>query len=296
VSVPRKCGYLAAVYTFFALNAFAQEASDSSSYGLTSDILYGVVDGQELKLDLYMPAGEIRPPLLVWVHGGAWERRSKETILTTEFVDSGYAMASIDFRLSGDAIFPAQVHDIKAAIRFLRRVAPVHGYDATRVGIFGSSSGGHLAALVGVTNGHEELEGNVGDDLDQSSDIQAIVSYYGAANLTTILKQSTAVGLAERAPALDLLLGGSPEARLRLATLASPVFHVDTNDPPLLMLHGDQDPQMPINQSHELHNAYEQHDLDVEFLVIHGGDHGGAPFLDSRRMALVKSFWDSQLR
>src|SRR6185369_16465310 len=150
--------------------------------------------------------------------------------------------------------------------------------------IAGSSAGGHLAALVGVTNGNRELEGTVGSDLQTSSDIQAIVDMYGASNLTTILAQSTPQGLSVRKPALDLLLGSQPEAVPELARLASPVFHVDRSDPPLLLLHGDQDPQMPINQAHELQGAYEKLGLDVAFDVVHGAAHGGNAFLEGEHL------------
>ena len=274
-----------------AMNAPAQQQFEK-----TANILYGTVNGHDLKLDLYLPMDITNPPLLIWVHGGAWRSGSKERVLTTAFVEQGYAMASVDFRLSGDAMFPAQIHDIKAAIRFLRGNAMSFGYDASRIGILGTSSGGHLVALVGTTNGHDNLEGTVGDYLDQSSDVQATVSYFGASNLTTILKQSTPHGLSVRVPALDLLLGGQPEEKESLARLASPVFHVDATDPPMLLLHGDQDPQMPINQSHELHNAYKERALQVQFEVVHGAAHGGEQFSDEQRTELVKAFLDKQLR
>ncbi len=299
MSIQKKANWSAGTLVFIATCSLAQQSldiSEPSSFTKSADILYGVVDGHELKLDLYMPKDAANPPLLIYVHGGAWRGGSKERVLTTAFVEDGYAMASVEFRLSGDAMFPAQIHDIKAAIRFLRGKAQSHGYDATRIGILGSSSGGHLVELVGVTNGHEELEGEVGAYLDQSSDVQAIVSYFGASNLTTILKQSTPHGLSVRVPALNLLLGGQPEDKVELAQLASPVFHVDATDPPLLMLHGDQDPQMPINQSHELHNAYKEYDLQVQFEVVHGAAHGGEQFRDEKRVALVETFLDNQLR
>jgi dipeptidyl aminopeptidase/acylaminoacyl peptidase len=135
-----------------------------------------------------------------------------------------------------------------------------------------------LAALVGVSNGHPSLEGAVGDHPNQSSDVQAIISYYGASNLTTILAQSTPFGLGVREPALTRLLGALPDDTKDLAELASPVFQVDRGDPPLLLLHGDQDPQMPINQAHELVGAYKQLGLDVTFDVVHGAAHGGRAF------------------
>ena len=263
----RKVGrWCAGALALISTCALAQQSLYSGGpFGLTktSDIVYGTAHERELKLDLYMPVDAANPPLLIWVHGGRWSRGSKESILTTAFVEDGYAMASVGFRLSGDAMFPAQIHDIKAAIRYLRGNAASLGYDAARIAILGSSSGAHLASLVGVTNGHEELEGEIGEYLDYSSDVQAIVSYYGASNLTTILNQSTPHGLSVRGPALELLLGGHPDQKITIARLASPVFHIDATDPPLLMLHGDQDPQMPINQSHELHGVYDEHGLNV---------------------------------
>ncbi len=284
---------------FFTLCASAQQPLDASkppNYIKTADILYAVIDGRQLGLDLYMPNDVDNPPLLVWVHGGRWLRRTKEDVFTTALVGEGFAIASIDFRLSVDAPFPAQIHDIKAAIRFLRANATTYGYDATRIGIHGRSSGGHLTALVGVTNGNKELEGSVGEHLDQSSDVQAVVSYFGASNLTSILDQSTPFGVTLRSAALALLLGGSLEQKMELAKLASPVFHVDATDPPLLLLHGDQDPQMPINQAHELHGVYKEHGLPVHFEVIHGAVHGSEEFFDQERNALVTAFLKEHLR
>ena len=260
-----------------------------------ADIEYARAGDQILKLDLYVPAAE-RAPLLVWLHGGRWEVGSKDRMPLTALVDRGYAVASLDFRPASTARFPGQVHDIKAALRFLRSQSARYGYDAARIGILGESSGGHLAALVGTTNGHPDLEGTLGEHLDTSSDVDAIVSYFGAADLMTILAQSTPYGVGVRTPALKTLLGSLPEENETLARLASPVFHVDASDPPLLLLHGDQDPQMPINQSHELEGAYERLGLDAKLIVVHGAGHGGAAFYDPERTALVVAFLDEHLR
>lgn len=276
--------------------AAAAAAADADDVAMTADVTYATVDAHELKLDLYLPEGANNPPLLVWVHGGGWRGGSKDNPRVLGFVNEGYALASIDYRLSSMAEFPAQIYDLKAAVRYLRAKAEQYGYDATRIAMMGSSAGAHLAALAGVTNGTREFEGTVGDYLDVSSDVQLIVSYYGASNLTTILDQSTPYGLGVRAPALELLLGGLPEDRPELARLASPVFFVDANDPPLFLLHGDQDPQMPINQSHELQGAYEEQDLEVHFVVVHGAVHGGEPFYDAARDALVLTFLDEHFR
>jgi acetyl esterase/lipase len=289
-----RSGLLAALLSLTASEASAQpratDVSDRPSIILTADIPYATVDGEELALDLYMPAGVDDAPLIVWVHGGAWRFGSRKSVNAIDLVDSGFAIASIGFRLSPVAPFPAQVHDIKGAIRFLRAHAHEYGYDADRIAVSGASSGAHLAALVGVTNGHPELEGTVGGNLDQSSNVQAIVSYFGASNFTTILDQSTPFGLNVRVPALELLLGGAVEDQEALARLASPVFHIDSSDPPMYLLHGDQDPQMPINQTHELHGAAKEHGLDVTFDVVHGAAHGGAAFFAADRTKAVADF------
>ena len=261
-----------------------------------SNIEYGRVDDHRLLLDLYLPPGHDDPPLVVWIHGGAWRAGSKSKMPLTDLLDAGFAIASIDYRLSPVAKFPAQIHDCKAAIRFLRGNAAKYGVHTERIAIAGSSAGGHLVALLGVSNGHRSLEGEVGDYDDESSDVQAIVDYYGPTNFLTILPQSTPHGLSVRVPALQLLLGNTPDKCPDLARLASPVFHVDANDPPLLILHGDQDPQVPINQSHELHARYKKQKLPVHFEVVHDGAHGGKLFFDARRNKLVRDFVTKHLR
>lgn len=253
------------------------------------DIVYATVDGKPLGLDIHLPAAVSQPRLIVWVHGGAWTTGNK-TAYPTFLVEHGFAVASLDFRSTNEAKFPANVHDIKASIRFLRAKAKEYGYRADRIAIVGASSGGHLAALVGVTGGNEELEGNEGKYSDESSSVQAIVSYFGASDLTTILAQSTPTGLAVRVPALDRLFGASPEKSPELAKLASPIFHVDREDPPVFILHGDQDRQMPVNQALELKWAYENAGRSVDMLILHGVDHFAPPFFAGEPVEQVVKF------
>lgn len=255
----------------------------------TRDVVYATVDGKPLALDVAVPADVSNPPLLIWVHGGAWRSGDKDEVPRT-FVEHGFATASVNYRLSTEARFPAAAHDVKAAIRFLRAHAREYGYRADRIVIAGQSAGAHLAQLVGVTNGDAELEGRVGGNLDESSDVQAILAYYGASNFMTILAQSTPFGLNVRVPALELWLGAAPDDAPDLARLASPVTHVDATDPPLFMLHGDQDPQMPINQSHELQGAYEALGLDVTLDVVHGAGHGGRLFYAPEHLERALAF------
>lgn len=253
------------------------------------DVVFATVDGKPLALDLYLPAGQLPPPLVLWVHGGAWNTGTKANV-PRQLIDSGLVLASVDFRQASVARFPAQVHDIKAAIRFLRANARTYGYHADTIVIAGASSGGHLAALVGVTNRHSQLEGEVGSLPGASSDVQGIISYFGASNLRSILSQSTPFGLNMRRPALERLLGGQPDQVPDLAVLASPVTHVDTGDPPLLLLHGDRDPQMPLEQSQELQRTYERLGLPVECHVLQGAAHGGDAFFAPRYLKVVTDF------
>jgi acetyl esterase/lipase len=271
-------------------------ADAPAGYRKVVDIPFAEVDGHRLALDLYLPEGQEHAPLVVFVHGGGWRNGSRNSMPLGGLATEGFAFASVDYRLSPVARFPAQVHDIKAAIRFLRANDSEYSYDATRIAIAGSSAGAHLAALVGVTNRHAELEGTVGDHTDESSDVQAIVSYFGASNFLTILPQSTPYGLGVRVPALQILLGGQPEQRKELAKLASPVFHLDGNDPPILLLHGNQDPQMPLNQSLELHGEYLEAGLDSKFISVHNAAHGGKKFHTEARLQAAADFLNQHLR
>lgn len=241
------------------------------------DIPFARVDGQELLLDLYLPRDVTHPPLVVYLHGGAW-RLGDKTEVPPFLAERGFAVASLEFRSSEVARFPANVHDIKAGIRFLRAQAAKYGYRADRIAVTGSSSGGHLAALVAATNGVAELEGEVGDHRRESSDVQAAITWVGASNLSTIISQSTPEGLKLRVPAVQLLLGALPEEVPELARLASPVTHVDRGDPPILILHGDQDVNLPVNQALELDAAYRRAGLVAQLHIVNGVGHTARPF------------------
>ncbi len=265
-------------------------AADAAPARVVRDVEFARIGAQALLLDLHLPPSRSHAPLIVWVHGGAWRSGSRKSMPLGKLVEDGYAVASVDYRLSTQAKFPAQAHDLKAAIRFLRGHGREWRLPTKKILIAGDSAGGHLAALVGVSNGSAELEGEVGDDRSRSSDVQGIISFYGASDLTTILQQSTPHGLSVRVPALDLLLGGQPDAVPALARLASPVFQVDRADPPLLLLHGDQDPQMPVNQALELLGAYERVKAPAQLEVVHGAAHGGSMFYDAERLDVVRKF------
>lgn len=287
-----------AALALFALAPFGRGTEPSpGAPTILRDLEYARVGEQALQLDLYLPSCAAKPfPLIVWIHGGAWRAGSKADMPLGPLVAQGFAVASVDYRLSTDAPFPAQAHDLKAALRFLAARWPGYHYDPTCMAIAGASAGGHLAALVGVTNDDKQLAGEVGEHLRHAGKVRAIVSFFGASNLQTILAQSTPHGLSVRVPALQLLLGGQPDEKRELARLASPVAHVDAGDPPLFLLHGDADPQMPIEQSRELRAAYERAGLPVRFEVVDGGKHGGPEFYEPARLRRVGDFLREALK
>ncbi len=261
---------------------------------IIKDITYALTPEKELKLDLYLPDGTSNPYLVVWVHGGAWHSGSKENP-PQDLVKLGYAMASISYRRTPEAKFPALIHDIKAAVRFLRSHANQYGYRGDKITLWGSSAGGHLVALAGLTNNHEGLEGKIGNDLATSSEIQAVVDFFGPADLTTILSQSTPHGLNVRTPALTLMFGKPLDQAAEELKMASPVYHVDAGDPPLFICHGDLDPQVPINQSIQLYGKYRELKLPVQLEYVHGGGHGGKQFSDPSLIQKVDQFLKKHL-
>ncbi|MDP5158940.1 MAG: alpha/beta hydrolase [Flaviramulus sp.] len=255
------------------------------------DLEYAQIDATKLLLDIYLPKDVKNPNLVVWIHGGSWISGDKKQ-RPMAFVRHGYALASINYRFSSKAKFPAQAYDVKAAIRFLRSKAKQYQYDAENIVVAGSSSGGHLAALVGVTNNLTELEGTVGNYLNESSAVQGIIDFYGPTNFTSIISQSTTQSRKGRLSILSKLFGGLPKNKPELAKLASPVFHVDTTDPPLLIMHGNKDQKVPINQSLELESQYKKNNLDVFFKVIYDGGHGGKVFETKENYQLTFKFLD----
>jgi len=254
-----------------------------------SDIVYGISPDRILKMDIYMPEGIENPQMVVWVHGGAWHSGSKENP-PKDLLKRGFALASIDYRLSVESPFPAMMHDIKAAVRFLRGNAKKYGFQKEKIIIWGSSAGGHLVALAGVTNGNKALEGNIGDYNNESSDVNLTLDFFGPSNLKTILSQSTPHGIQVRAPALAVMFGKPVEQAPELAALASPVFQVDALDPPMFIAHGNQDNQVPVNQSIELWLKLKEAGVKTEFEVLGEMGHGGPGFSKKEFVDKVEAF------
>jgi len=269
----------------------AVHAAEIHSY---KDIEFANVDGYVLKLDIFVPDVE-NPPLVVWIHGGGWRNGSKDRLHASYLPEHGYAVASISYRLTDKAIFPAQIHDCKGAIRWLRANAPKYGYSVDRIAVAGSSAGGHLAAMVGVSGGNEELEGVVGGNLDQSSRVDAVVDFYGPTDFIMRAETQPHKAVAKGSP-VNLLLGGPANEKTELAKLASPAFHVTKDDAPLLIIHGDKDKTVLIAQSQRIKEEYESAELSVQMEIVKGGGHGGRQYFTGPLRELVIDFLDQHLK
>jgi acetyl esterase/lipase len=270
----------------FSQNLTARNMRVPDGVKVLRDLEYGKVDGHALRLDLYLPEKlRTKPKLLIWIHGGGWKHGSKSTINPTfiRLVTEGYATASIDYRLLGLDSHPAQIHECKAAIRWLRAHAEKYGYDASKIGVGGGSAGGHLALLLGLSSGVKNLEGTIGNNLDQSTQVQAIVDLFGPSALVRFAKTSRRFKYKYKQDS-DFL------------NSASPVTYLSNDDPPILILHGDKDNVVPLAQSEYLHKRYQATGLDSELYIIKGAAHGGRQFSDKTRHALIKTFLDKHIK
>jgi acetyl esterase/lipase len=236
-----------------------------------------------LQLDVWVPGSATPPPLVVWIHGGAWmggdRRYLPETLRPNQLFDAlleaGLAVATIDYRHALEASFPAQLHDAKAAVRYLREHADVLGVDTSRIGVMGESAGGHLAALVGLTGDRPDLEGDLGA-VGPSSAVDVVVDWYGVADLSTMPRMTPPPHILEKlppefaTPPEDFLLEGADDAT---RADASPVAHVAPDAPPFLLVHGTADVVVPYAQSEQLHAALTAAGVDSRLVPVEGADH-----------------------
>jgi acetyl esterase/lipase len=263
------------------------------------NLVYAHAGGKNLLLDLYRPSRqEGAVPLVVWVHGGAFRAGSKEQAGGAPWLAAnGYAVASINYRLSQEAIFPAQIQDCKAAVRWLRANAAAYGLNPARIGAWGSSAGGHLVAMLGTSGGAADLEGD-GGNLKESSRVQAVVDFYGPTDFLKMDAKALAGGM-KHDPAdspESQLVGGAIQQNPEKVTRANPITYVSKDAPPFLMLHGMLDPLVPVNQSELLFAALKKAGVEVAFHQIAGAGHGGPEFSTPEVRAMVLSFLDRHLK
>jgi acetyl esterase/lipase len=268
------------------------------------DIVYARVGGEKLELDLYLPAGAASGgvPLVIWIHGGGWRKGSRAGIADKAgpLLEAGFALASIDYRLTDAARFPAQIRDCLAAVRFLRANAAKYGLDPDRFGVWGASAGGHLAALVGTAAGVAEFD--QGPNAGVSARVQAVCDWFGPADLVKLQAQMGAK------PGMDHQGADSPEGKLvggpldkepfrTRAVEASPVTYIDGSAPPFLIMHGDKDQLIPLAQSQGLHQALVAKGIDSTFETVEGAGHGFevSPAEARRLVERVIAFFEKHL-
>lgn len=285
-----------------AATAAAASAQQSAKVIAHRDVVYAKTPEKDLLLDVYRPTNPKaeKLPLIVWIHGGAWRNGSKgDGHQVMPFVESGeYVGASINYRLSSEAIFPAQIHDCKAALRWLRAHAFRYGIDPRRVGVWGSSAGGHLVALLGTSGGVRGLEGDVGGNLRYSSNVQAVCDFFGPTDLLQMDAHSISDRMKHDAPDSpeSQLIGGPIQQHPDQVARVNPITYVTPDDPPFLIVHGDKDPLVPYHQSELLHAALDAAGVPTSLYKVVGGEHGkGGEFGSDELLQRVADFFELRL-
>ena len=254
------------------------------------------------KLDVYLPAGDGPFPVVIDVHGGGFMMGDKSNPAgTDELLANGYAVASVDYRLSGEAKAPAQIQDIKAAVRFLRANAGEYKLDSQRFAAFGQSAGGDLVALLGTSCGVEALEGVDLGNTDQSSCVQAVVDWFGPTDFLQMDQQFAGTSCPanhDDASSPESQLVGAPIQTVPdKVQLVNPITYVSAKAPPFLIQHGTADCNVPPQQSQLLYDALAPviGAENVTLTLLEGAGHGGAQFSDAANMQLVLDFLATNL-
>ena len=242
---------------------------------IIENIPYADTDNPRQQIDLFLPRKQIddKPlPIVAFIHGGGWRNGSRRSGLSFigPIVQTGkYIGASIGYRLTDEAIWPAQIHDCKAAIRWLRANAQQYGADSKKIIVAGSSAGGHLVAMLGTSGDVQELEGNLGNHVDKSSRVDGVVNFFGPSDLASMGGSHNNSDSPE-----SLLLGGTVPENKKIAQAASPITYASKDDPPFLTIHGTIDSVVPFEQSVQLTKALQKAGAFAQLIPIEGGGHG----------------------
>ncbi len=268
-------------------------APSETSAKVERDIPYSTNGGVTLKLDIYSPKtrSSAPAPVAVYIHGGGWSKGNKSNggwlpEVAEELTGRGYVVASVDYRLVPTVQWPAFLHDCKAAVRFLRANASKYHLDPDHIGTWGGSAGGHLVSLLGTTDAGAKLEGD-GGWAEQSSRVQAVVDMFGPADLPKMMRDPQRAATA---------FGDAPDALKQ----ASPVNYISRDDPPFLILQGDSDTLVPVEQSKILHEQLTAAGVKSKLVIVKNGTHGlNGEDLTPTRAEMVKmmaDFFDEHLR
>ena len=270
-----------------------------------SDVAYASVSETQ-KLDIYLPEGAGPFPLVIAVHGGGFMMGDKASPDAISGVDqllaNGFAVASVNYRLSGEALAPAQIQDVKAAVRFLRANAATYNINPEKFGAWGGSAGGSLVALLGTSCGVAELEGAELGNADQSSCVQAVIDWFGPVDFLKMDEQFTGtscpVNHNDASSPESKLVGGPIQENPDLANLVNAITYVSADDPAFLIQHGTADCNVPPAQGQQIYDALVSvlGADKVTLTFIEGAGHGGAEFVDAANMQLIVDFLSKYLK
>ena len=262
------------------------------------DIPYADTGNPSQRLDLYLPknrkSGKL--PVIVFIHGGGWTKGDKSDgggRLMPFILTGQYAGVSIGYRLSGEAKWPAQLNDCKAAIRWVRANAPKYALDADHIGVWGRSAGAHLALMLGVSGDVSKLDGDLGTYKGVSSRVEAVANFFGASDLLAVMGQQNYIDRTISGILETKLIGGRARANPEKVKAASPITYLTANDPPVLTVHGDKDPTVPYDQAVRLDAALRKVGVPSYFVTVKGGGHGDFGTVADAR---AKAFFDKYLR
>ena len=256
------------------------------------DVEYGKGGGEPLTLNLARPKGEGEPRACVLlIHGGGWAAGRKEVhdLQIREFAKRGYVSATVGYRLVPKAVFPAQIEDVKCAVRFLRAHADKYGLDPQRIGAVGFSAGAHLSMMLGVMGKDDGLEGE-GGWTDQSSQVQAVVAFFGPTDFVNVDFPDASRGIVER------FLGGRREEHLDTYRKASPITYVTRGDAPMLLIQGTKDPLVPHDQALRMAEAMTAAGVHGRVDLLIGAGHGWGGAEAQRTADLTFGFFGERLR
>lgn len=260
----------------------------ADKWELRLDVPYADTENPRQKLDLYLPKkkGPKPLPVIVFIHGGGWKAGNKSSgaaTLSRLVLSEQYIGVSLAYRLTQEAHWPAQIHDCKAAIRWLKAHAAELGADPDRIAVWGNSAGGHLASLLGTTGDTPELDGSLGSHSKLSTKVRCVINFYGPQNFRTMVQQESSVDRTTKDYPEALLLGGRVQDVPDIARAASPVTYVSSGDAPFFTAHGTKDPLVSILQARELHTALQKAGVESFLIEMTDAGHGfRSPELDQR--------------
>lgn len=285
--------YLPAAVLLLSALGPAARAADEAKVSTENDIVYSKVGDTELKLDIAWPAeGEGPFPAVFVIHGGAWRGGTKDSNRRAllEFAKRGYVAVSPQYRFCPKETFPAQVVDVKRAVRWLRSNAKTYKVDTEHVGAMGFSAGGHLALMLGLTGAEDGLEEEPTDSHAPSSKVQAVVNYFGPTDLCATDLPDVSKTLVRD------FLGGTPAEKPQAAIKASPLSYVTKDDPPVLTFQGTKDPLVPYNQAMKLTDALTNAGVAGRVELLIGAGHGWQGEEQKRTIDETYAFFDKYLK